>query len=465
VTAKQVVTQRRLASRRANGIFPAVPRSWTTEQAVSLAPDPAALKTAQGLATSRKWNLLGRDEEFVWGLAQGSGAQPYQVQIDLAEPAFKCSCPSRKFPCKHGLGLLLLFAGQPGSLTTGAKPDWVAEWAAKRAQKATKQETKAAESVAAPPDPAAQARRREKRAANMAEGVEFLQGWLHDLARQGLSAAAPAGYGFWDTPARRLVDAQAPGLARRVRLLGGLVGNTAANEEQTVAELGRLHLLLTASGQREKLPRVWQEEIDGQLGWAIDQDELRQREGVAGRWLVGAQTVREEEKLITRTSYLFSTDGRAGKLLEFAHASQPAVATLALGRWFEGEVVYFPGVKTLRVLLKTPPRDADAADLRPLEYCDDVLAAHTAQVAENPLADELTMVVRLVPQRDGERWWLRDASGATLPIAPGFMLGWELLACAGGRAVDVAGTWDGFGFLPLSVIAPHTVWDLAPRRD
>ncbi len=44
------------------------------------------------------------------GLCQGSGRQPYQARVDLAEPAFKCSCPSRKFPCKHGLALLLLFA-------------------------------------------------------------------------------------------------------------------------------------------------------------------------------------------------------------------------------------------------------------------------------------------------------------------------------------------------------------------
>src|SRR5688572_88332 len=66
--------------------FRAVPRSWTTEQAVSLAPDAAALKTAQGVASPRKWTSLGQDEDFVWGLAQGWGAQPYQVQIDLTEP-------------------------------------------------------------------------------------------------------------------------------------------------------------------------------------------------------------------------------------------------------------------------------------------------------------------------------------------------------------------------------------------
>ena len=457
------VTQGRLASCGPGGILRAVPRSWTTEQAVSLAPDAAALKTAQGIATPRKWNLLGRDDDFVWGLAQGSGAQPYQVHIDLGEPAFKCSCPSRKFPCKHGLGLLLLFAGQPGAVAAGTKPEWVVEWAAKRAQKATKQEAKAAE-PAAPPDPAAQAKRREKRAANVADGVDFLHGWLRDLARQGLSAAAPAGYGFWDGPARRLVDAQAPGLARRMRALGALVGNAAANEEQATTEIGRLHLLLTASRQRATLPHDWQAEIDTQLGWTTDQEELRQREGVAGRWLVGAQTVREEERLITRTSYLFSSEGRAAKLLEFAHASQPSVATLALGRWFDGELVFFPGVQPLRAILKSPPRDAVPGVPVAAERCDEVLAAHATQLAANPLADELPVVVRFVPQRDRERWWLRDETGATLPIDPAFALGWELLACSGGKPVAVAGTWDGFAFLPLSIIERDTVVDLAPRR-
>ena len=41
--------------------------------------------------------------------ARGSGKTPYQVSIDLAGPAYRCSCPSRKFPCKHALALLLLW--------------------------------------------------------------------------------------------------------------------------------------------------------------------------------------------------------------------------------------------------------------------------------------------------------------------------------------------------------------------
>src|SRR5204862_338024 len=143
------------------------------------------------------------------------------------------------------------------------------------------------------------------------------------LARQGLAAATPAGYGFWDAPARRLIDAQAPGLARRVRALGSVIGNSMHAEEQAITELGRLYLLVAASQRRAELPSVWQEEIDAQLGWTIDQEELRKREGVNATWFVGAQTVREDEKILTRTSYLFSPAGDIARLLEFSPTSHP----------------------------------------------------------------------------------------------------------------------------------------------
>src|SRR4051794_6572598 len=84
--------------------------TWTSEQIMALAPDPGSAKAGKDLGNARKWKTLGRDDRAAWGECQGSGANPYQTQIDLSEPAFRCSCPSRKFPCKHGLGLFLILA-------------------------------------------------------------------------------------------------------------------------------------------------------------------------------------------------------------------------------------------------------------------------------------------------------------------------------------------------------------------
>ena len=96
-----------------------------------LAPDDASIKAALKLARPGPWSETGSTDTLVWGKCQGSGKTPYQVSVDLTGPAVKCSCPSRKFPCKHGLALLLLWvegdgavaeAGQVGS-PSSARPE------------------------------------------------------------------------------------------------------------------------------------------------------------------------------------------------------------------------------------------------------------------------------------------------------------------------------------------------------
>src|SRR4051794_4520222 len=162
----------------------------TTEQVLALAPDTASVNAGQGLANPAKWVSLGRGGRSVWGECQGSGKAPYRTQIDLSGPAFHCSCPSRKFPCKHGLGLLLLMAASPARVVEAELPAWVSEWIAKRTANAEK---KAAPSQA-PPDTETAAKRdadREKRAAKREDrvraGLGELQTWMGDLLRQGLA--------------------------------------------------------------------------------------------------------------------------------------------------------------------------------------------------------------------------------------------------------------------------------------
>ena len=139
--------------------------TFTTEQILALAPDASSAKAGQGLANARHWVTLGNDENAVWGECQGSGSKPYQTQIDQREVACKCSCPSRKFPCKHGLGLLLLFAHQSSQFKANTSPQWVSDWLesrSKRAKQKAERTAKQAEEIA---DPAAQAKRAASREA------------------------------------------------------------------------------------------------------------------------------------------------------------------------------------------------------------------------------------------------------------------------------------------------------------
>lgn len=150
---------------------------------LALAPDEASIKAARGLMAPAKWPLLGADEHAIWGECQGSGSKPYQVQVDRCGPAFKCSCPSRKFPCKHGLALMLLVGQQPCS--NSVPPVWVTEWLDSRRQRSEKTATRP--QAPSGPDPAAQARRDAQREQRMQAGLQELQTWLCDQLRQGLA--------------------------------------------------------------------------------------------------------------------------------------------------------------------------------------------------------------------------------------------------------------------------------------
>src|SRR5204863_4373988 len=117
---------------------------------------------------------------------RGSAAQPYRAAVDLDEPAFRCTCPSRKLPCKHALALLLLAAADEAALPPGDLPPGVAEWLARRGERARRSERGAA----APADPErlreAAARRVDQRLSRMEHGVAEIGLWLEDLVRAGL---------------------------------------------------------------------------------------------------------------------------------------------------------------------------------------------------------------------------------------------------------------------------------------
>ena len=108
---------------------------WTQKAVEDAAPDASSLAAARKLATPGPWSETGSTDTLLWGKCQGSGKTPYQVSIDLTGPAYRCSCPSRKFPCKHALALLLLWTSGTAIVDAPEGADFAQEWAANRAQR------------------------------------------------------------------------------------------------------------------------------------------------------------------------------------------------------------------------------------------------------------------------------------------------------------------------------------------
>ena len=83
------------------------------------APDAASLQNGRDLVRKKAFSQLGVSADGTWllGRCKGSGKEPYSVSVDLANesaPVGRCNCPSRKFPCKHALGLMVAYLANPG---------------------------------------------------------------------------------------------------------------------------------------------------------------------------------------------------------------------------------------------------------------------------------------------------------------------------------------------------------------
>src|SRR5687767_15498599 len=153
-------------------------RRWTVDEVLELAPDGSSAGAARRLSLSAVWSQAGSSGSLVWGRCQGSARERYQVTVDLNEPSFRCTCPSRKQPCKHGLALLLLWAEGDGSVADEARPaDFAAEWVQRLAARTPGSVTAGS---GRGPDPEAQAKRLAQRLDTMSAGVDEFERWLLD---------------------------------------------------------------------------------------------------------------------------------------------------------------------------------------------------------------------------------------------------------------------------------------------
>jgi hypothetical protein len=429
---------------------------WATEQVLSLAPDDASRKAGSKLGAAGPWSAAGCDAAgAVWGLCKGSGSRPYQTVVDTTGPAYKCSCPSRKFPCKHALGLLLLWAcdeqAVPGS---GSVPDWAEEWLSARRERAAGKEQPDVGAGTRSADPEAARRRAERRAERITAGATELEQRLADLLRGGLAAAEQSGYGLWEETAARMVDAQAPGLAARVRDLGAIPGSGPGWPVRLLEECSLIHLLDSAWLGREALPEPLAATVRTRVGLS----SAAEGAAVRDRWLILAQYDSFDGKLTTRRIWLYGrASRRAALLLSFGAAGRAPQLALPVGLMIDAEVTPYTGSGpraelgeqfTLPVAIDAPP---------PGGPCAGAVDAYGQALRDDPWLDSwpvtLTGVIP-VPVPDGEGWQLVDADGSdALPVAPAALARpglWKLVALAGGRPVTVFGEFGHQGFVPLT---------------
>ncbi|MBC7811054.1 MAG: SWIM zinc finger family protein [Burkholderiales bacterium] len=421
---------------------------WTESFIQTHVTDSNTLHDGRALARAAKWSSLGHDDQAGWGLAQGSGKNPYRVCVAIDDAATKCSCPSRKFPCKHAVGLMFLLATELVA-PSNAPPDWVVSWLASReAQRTAPIETKA-------PDTAAQAKRQAARDAKVQAGIEDLRLWLEDLVRQGLSDERVKAYDFWDKMAARMTDAQISPISKRLRRLGGLPFQKKDDWQSIIAdEISRIYTLTEAYQRLDTLPEALAHDVRTALGFPLKQEDvIASFPAVSDVWHIVGQRYEVEDRLQMWRSWLYGVNTQSwAMVLEFAHSTQSFTSPLRHGTWFEGAVTYYPGAFQQRAVIS-----GDRVSLKTItkptgfncESIDQILNAYADTLAQNPFLERIPV---WMPQAWLNRRDLIDPQGKRLPMSSGVNGVWWQ-AVAGDDWRPVFGEWNGLEFTLVAVVS------------
>ena len=337
---------------------------WPVAHVEALAPDEQILKAGHKLAVPQPWLDVGCSDTVLWGRCQGSGKTPYQVSIDLSGPSYHCSCPSRKFPCKHAMALLMLWS--QGHMNESGIADFAAQWSDKKHSK-PKQKIRnrtPAELAASAEETTRRIAQREER---IDKGFADLECWLADQIEQGLATSAADRPALLAKQAARMVDAQAPGVASLLLRAATIGENGPDWPARTLHDFGLIYLLTQAWANRATLDEPALATVRQHIGFTVPTETVLAVEPVKDSWIVIGLRDADEERVSVRRVWLWGRNSQRFALAMFFAVGGSAFDTILYpGIELSAAMHFYPGRVSLRAVLGE--HDADTTTyIAPLE--------------------------------------------------------------------------------------------------
>lgn len=184
----------------------------TEQQIVAMAPNPNAAVNGKKISQKNGFvkRLCSPDDTFYMGECQGSGKSNYVTSADYineAAPVFRCSCPSRQFPCKHSLALLYEIAAGKEFETCEIPADILEKRAKKEAREVKKEEAPKKAKASKGTGTAAKTKKIKKQL----EGMEMARQMADGLLKAGLGTMGGASLKNYRDLAKQLGDYYLPG--------------------------------------------------------------------------------------------------------------------------------------------------------------------------------------------------------------------------------------------------------------
>ena len=257
----------------------------------SQSPNAAAIKNARGVVIKRKLVALFQtpDKTLLFGECKGSGAENYRPSADFADPTkpvYRCTCPSRQFPCKHSLALLYAYA-QGAKFTEKEAPADIAEKRAKITQRAEKKK------VEADKPHKVNTTALKKKIQTQLDGLNLLESLVNDLVRAGLGTLNSKSARQMEEQARQLGNSYLPGAQNALHALTGLFYRSAISSEEELKPSERERIYSAALDQLNRLQSLCKQGRK-YLQTRLDDPELKPEiETDIAAWLGYAWQLRE----------------------------------------------------------------------------------------------------------------------------------------------------------------------------
>jgi len=435
----------------------------TEQQIESLAPNPAAFSAGKKLSAKSNWMSLSYNDRAIWGEIKGSGKNPYQVQIELDSFAYKCNCPSRQFPCKHNIGLMLLYGQTPNTFVPSTdEPDWVKNWLDKRQNKSKKEDSAPEERSNEDQKKLDKAKEKNQndRFESVKAGVADLELWLKDIIRIGILELPNKPQSELEKVAARMVDAKANGLAAWARSLANIkFGNENQWQSEALGLISKLFLLIKTFQNYDNLSPIWQTTIKNLVGWPQSPKELianPDAETIKDKWLVVGQTNETDGEITTQRNWLVAChSNRKALLLYFATKFSQFEQTILPGTIIHADLCFFPSALPYRAAIKIQRGVEDKLDM-PIDAFQtwkEAFAYKTEQLKLNPWASEQIIIIndaRIAKYCD--QWVMYDREKNFIPVAgQALSIAMKWLVQTGNRAYKTAGLLQNGMVLPLGI--------------
>jgi len=428
---------------------------WDLEHVRRLAPDLLTFERSQDLLKPSRWKQSGRRGSLIWGQCRTGGLSWYHVALELDKVSSFSNSPSAQQPDKYVLALAtLMIRGALRFPETDVVPYWVTEGFRRKAQRenqsAAEQESKKVQ---------ARRRARQKRLLFMHEGVQDLERWLEDVVREGIGEWFGRGEEQWEAIATRMVDQKIGAIGKRVR---NLYQKRHLENWMDIcaAEIADLYLFVQAFKKLDDWPQDRQEELLRLAGKNAKKAELLERKGQTDFWLILSREEGVDDNLRYRRTWLWGERSQQpALLLDFTWGDTSFEHDWRVGAAIQAELVYYPGVRLQRALVKNFSYDTRAfAKLEGASELDSFLREYARALSQTPWMQTYPALLANVSPflTDAGDIQLADAAGNSISLRPGHEA-WKLLALGGGDPLLVFGEWDGHDLLPLMALAQHRV--------